>query len=352
MPDKIEIQVSEYYGKTLKTNADLKTSACCTPANMPSHIKSALAKIHDEVITKYYGCGLTIPHELRGRAVLDLGSGSGRDCYLLSHLVGKSGRVVGVDMTEEQLAVANKHIAYHTETFGYDAPNVTFKHGNIERLGEVGLNDGEFDIIVSNCVINLAKDKQSVLHEAHRVLKEGGELYFSDVYADRRISQELQEDPLLRGECLSGALYWNDFLRLAKLAGFADPRVVESRPMEIENEEVRKKIGHVNFYSVTYRLFKMDSLESDCEDYGQAVVYKGTAENCPQYFDLDDHHRFEVGKFHEVCGNTLLMLQKSRFNIHFDFHGSFDKHYGIFKGCGQNMPFTPGNQEESNADCC
>jgi ubiquinone/menaquinone biosynthesis C-methylase UbiE len=354
MASNVEENVREYYGKTLETSADLKTNACCDSSGIPDYIKEALSKIHDEVLSKYYGCGLTAPHDLEGLSILDLGSGSGRDCYVLAQLVGEKGRVVGVDMTDEQLAVAQRHVEHHAKNFGYSKSNVEFKKGNIERLGEAGLADAAFDLIVSNCVINLAKDKKSVLKEAWRVLKNGGELYFSDVYADRRIPVALQEDKVLYGECLSGALYWNDFLRLAREAGFSDPRLVESRPLELGNAELKKKAGHIGFYSATYRLFKIPALEDACEDYGQAVVYKGTMAECPQYFDLDDHHRFFAGKAHEVCANTSLMLSESRFKRHFEFIGDMSKHYGIFKDCGVSVPFKnkAEAEEASSGGCC
>lgn len=208
------IDVQEYYGKTLQKSEDLQTNACCTAAAPPKHIKEALKNVHDEVLARYYGCGLTIPECVEGMDILDLGSGSGRDCYIASQLVGKNGSVTGVDMTTEQLAVANKYKDYHAEKFGY--ANVDFLEGNIEKLDELGLDEEQFDIIISNCVINLVMDKQKVLNDAYRLLKPGGELYFSDVYCDRRIPKHLQEDQVLWGECLSGALYWNDFLRMAK----------------------------------------------------------------------------------------------------------------------------------------
>ncbi|MCP3669002.1 MAG: methyltransferase domain-containing protein, partial [Gammaproteobacteria bacterium] len=267
--------VKEYYGKILNGSSDLQTNSCCTDTNLPDHLKQAMSNIHPEVSARYYGCGLIAPQELTGARILDLGSGSGRDCYLLAQLVGEQGSVVGVDMTEEQLEVANRHVEWHRDRFGYSSSNVEFRLGHIERLDELGLEDNSFDIIVSNCVINLSPDKDAVLREAYRLLKPGGELYFSDVYSDRRVPGELQDDPLLYGECLSGALYWNDFLRLATVAGFADPRLVEDRPITIDNTTIEQRIGHINFYSATYRLFKIDGLESACEDYGQAVVYKG-----------------------------------------------------------------------------
>ncbi|CAE8698987.1 unnamed protein product, partial [Polarella glacialis] len=196
--------VKEYYSKHLKTSDDLLTNACCTGAAPPDHIKAALKKIHPEVIAKYYGCGLCLPDHIEGLSVLDLGCGAGRDVYIASQLVGPQGRVVGVDMTPEQLDVANAHKAYHAEKCGL--ANVEFKLGFIERLGELGLPDSSFDVIVSNCVINLSPDKEAVLSEAYRLLKPGGELYFSDVYSDRRVPKALQEDSVLWGECISGAL--------------------------------------------------------------------------------------------------------------------------------------------------
>jgi len=281
---------------------------------------------------------------------LDLGSGSGRDCFIASKLVGEKGKVVGVDMTDEQLAVANKHIDYHKDIFGYKQSNVEFVKGNIEALDALDLKAGSFDLIISNCVINLATDKLKVLQDAYKLLKPGGEMYFSDIYCDRRVSSELQKDPVLWGECLSGAMYWNDFLVAAKKAGFLDPRSVENKPVTVENNELEEKLGDHKFFSVTYRLFKLPNLESDCEDYGQAIAYKGTIEGKPNSYNLDDHHPFPKGKVMSVCGNTYMMLKDTRLAKHFDFYGSFDTHFGIFEGCGGAMPFSEDGSSAEN--CC
>lgn len=345
------LEVQDYYGKELEVSEDLKTNACCTMEIPPKFVREALANVHDEVHSKYYGCGLVTPNELEGLRVLDLGSGSGRDCYVLSQFVGEKGEVIGVDMTEEQLNVANKYIDHHAEKFGYRTPNVSFLKGNIEALEELNLEPNSFDVIISNCVINLATDKEKVLRDAYNLLKPGGEMYFSDVYSDRRIGTDLQNDPVLWGECLSGALYWNDFLRTARKVGFTDPRSVKNNPITIENEQVQEKCGNIQFFSVTYRLFKIDGLEDECEDYGQAVAYKGSILNNAEAFDLDDHHHFPKGKIVTVCGNTYKMLNDTRFKNHFDFYGTWDTHYGVFEGCGGSMPFSTEEGSEAGS-CC
>ncbi len=253
--DKHE-EVSEYYGAILEKSADLKTNACCTVKYYPENIQKGLAMIHDEVVEKYYGCGLTIPDDLKGLRVLDLGSGSGRDCYLVSYLVGEQGSVVGIDMTDEQLAVANRHINYHSEKFGYTSPNVEFKKGLIEKLDEVGLEDNSFDVAISNCVINLCPDKPAALREIFRVLKSGGQFYFSDVYSDQPVPEHLVDDPILYGECLSGALSESNFIQMAIDAGFRQPKEIERSVITIDNDEVSQKIGDLKFHSITYSVFK------------------------------------------------------------------------------------------------
>jgi arsenite methyltransferase len=332
--------VQNYYGKQLTKTSDLATDACCTVDSVPEHVKPLLARIHPEVSSRYYGCGLIAPDLLEGLSVLDLGSGAGQDCFVLSALVGESGSVVGVDMTDEQLAVAERHIEYHREQNGYARANVRFVKGYLEQLESLDLEPGSFDLIVSNCVLNLTTDKAAVLRAAHRLLRPGGEMYFSDVYSERRVPQALLDDPLLYGECLSGALYWNDFLTLAKDAGFPDVRLVTDRPLGIQNREVQAKLAGIAFHSATYRLFKLDGLEPACEDYGQAVVYLGTIPGAAHEFAFDSHHVMERGKVFPVCGNTWRMLHDTRFAEHFQFIGDFSTHYGIFEGCGVTSPFS------------
>lgn len=342
--------VQDYYGRQLQGTADLRTSACCDATAVPAWLQPLLAGVHPEVLARYYGCGLVCPPLLEGCRVLDLGCGAGRDVYVLAQLVGPRGTVVGVDMTAAQLAVAERHHADHAARFGYD--NVTFRQGFIERLGDLGLEPGSFDVIVSNCVVNLSPEKDAVLDGVRRLLKSGGEFYFSDVYADRRLPEAARRDPLLYGECLGGALYWNDFLRIAARAGFPDPRLVTDRPVEITDPDLASRAGSARFFSATYRLFRLDDLESACEDHGQAVIYRGSIAQMPDRFVLDKHHDIETGRVFPVCGNTWRMLHDTRLRPHFDFIGDFSRHYGLFAGCGATMPFDTGAVASGPASCC
>ncbi|MGQ0741055.1 MAG: methyltransferase domain-containing protein [Alphaproteobacteria bacterium] len=338
--------VKHYYGDVLRSSTDLQTSACCVAESPERHIAQALANVHEDVKARFYGCGSPIPLALDGARVLDLGCGSGRDCYVLSQLVGEKGGVIGVDMTEAQLAVARKHRDFHAKKFGY--ANVEFRRGYIEDLRTARIGDESIDIVVSNCVINLSPDKPSVFREIFRVLKPGGELYFSDIFADRRIPQHLAADPILRGECLGGTLYWEDFRRLMASSSCRDVRVSTRRRITIDNPDIETKLGQIAFHSVTVRAFKLE-LEDRCEDYGQAVAYKGTIREAPDSFVLDDHHRFDAGKTVAVCGNTADMISRSRYAPHFEVIGDRKTHFGSFE-C------APAGRESDNdavgAKCC
>ncbi|MGH8529684.1 MAG: methyltransferase domain-containing protein [Nevskiales bacterium] len=339
--------VKDYYGKVLKSTGDLQTSACCTAESMPAYLREVLKDLHPEVKDRFYGCGSPLPPALQGCTVLDLGCGSGRDCYLLSKLVGPSGHVIGVDMTDEQLAVARRHREYHAKKFG--SANVEFRHGYIEDLGAAGVEDASVDVVVSNCVLNLSPDKARVFAEIFRVLKPGGELYFSDVFADRRIPAPLDEDPVLLGECLGGALYIEDFRRLMGAVGCFDARVCASSRIALNSPEVERKVGHIGFYSMTVRAFKLP-LEDRCEDFGQVARYLGGLPESPHAFDLDDHHHFECGKPMLVCGNTADMLGQTRYARHFQIEGDKSVHYGLFD-CGPST-LMQTSEAGAKAGCC
>lgn len=327
---KLKQSVIDYYGSFLNNSKDLKTTACCAQETIPEHHKSILSEIDDEIITRFYGCGSPIPDALDGKTVLDLGCGTGRDVYLASALVGENGYVIGVDMTDEQLDIALRHVDKQMKRFGFSSPNVDFRRGHIEDLKSLGIEDHSIDVVISNCVINLSTDKEAVFKEIFRVLKPGGELYFSDVFADRRVPHELMDDPILYGECLSGALYIEDFRRMLLRVGCPDFRIVTDHKIELEDPEIENKMGMINFRSLTIRAFKLDSLEDKCEDYGQVATYLGTIPESPHRFVLDDHHIFQKGKPMPVCGNSASMVQDTRYGKYFRVEGDRSVHYGEF----------------------
>ncbi|NXV29490.1 AS3MT methyltransferase, partial [Rissa tridactyla] len=325
----------DYYGKRLQKSADLKTNACITLARpLPKAVRDALENVHEEVVARYYGCGLVIPECLTSCRILDLGSGSGRDCYLLSQMVGEWGHVTGIDMTEgqvwhgarasprppsippppfpssSQVEVAKKHIAYHMDKFGYKKPNVEFLQGYMEKLSDAGLADESYDIIISNCVINLAPDKRAVLREAYRVLKPGGEMYFSDVYANQRLSESVRKHRVLWGECLAGALYWRDLYSIAEEVGFSPPCLVTASPITIGDKELEDVIGDCRFVSATFRLFKVPG--SSRAGPGQ-VIYNGGIVGHERELVFDANFTFKEGEVVDVDAEMAAILRSSRF---------------------------------------
>ena len=345
-PSVIEI-VKEYYGKTLQSKEDLLSGACCTFDAPPLEIRKILPLIADEILTKFYGCGSPLPPLLEGMTVLDLGCGTGRDVYIASKLVGESGRAIGVDMTTEQIEVAKKYRDEQRERFGYKSSNVTLLQGYIEDLESLGIEDNSIDVVISNCVINLSPAKEQVFNEIYRVLKPGGELYFADVFSDRRIPEHLANDPVLRGECLSGTLYTEDFRRIMAKCGWADFRYASICNLELD-DEIEDKLGFASFSSRTVRAFKLDDLEDICEDYGQVAYYDGSISGHPHYFDLDYHHRFFTGKPMLVCGNTASMLSNTRYSKAFKVIGDRSVHYGAFEGCADGAL----DDAPSSKSCC
>ncbi|KAM3864567.1 arsenite methyltransferase [Diretmus argenteus] len=306
----------DYYGKVLKKTSDLKSNACVAPVRpVPAFIRRALGKVHPEVTAKYYGCGLVVPECLEGSRILDLGSGSGRDCYMLSQLVGERGHVTGIDMTEDQLEVARKFVDYHMQEFGYKKPNVDFVRGYIEALTEAGLEESSFDIVISNCVVNLSPDKKRVLKEAYCVLKDGGELYFSDVYSSGRLPEEIKNHKVLWGECIGGALWWEDLLQLAEEVGFSPPRLVTASVITVGNKELQDILGDFKFVSATYRLFKVPKGSTkSCQ-----VIYNGNITGVEDRFHFDCQHTFKVAEVVDVGEEVASILTHSRFAEEFSF---------------------------------
>ncbi len=332
----------EYYGKTLQKTEDLTEQACCVESTFRRHADT-IALIPDEVVSRHYGCGCPIPEDdLEGMVCLDLGSGAGVDAFLLARLVGPKGHVHGIDMTDEQLDVARRNAPAVAKAFGYDEPNTTFHKGFIESAESI--ESASVDLVISDCVINLSPRKDLVFQAIHRVLKEGGELYISDIVADRRIPEEIANDPRLHAECLGGALYEHDLYDLLKDTGFADPRVVERRVLQTD------VIGHpISFSSITVRAQKFATpLDRRCEDYGQTATYTGAFPRSPARYVFDDHHVFERDRPTAVCQNTARMLSETRLGRGFRVTEPV-KHFGLFP-CGPAP--ASASEASSGVDCC
>lgn len=330
MKTTIHQEVSEYYGKILKSSDDLKTNACCTSSAPPRYVREILPEIHKEILSRFYGCGSPIPMGLEGCTALDLGCGTGRDVFILSKLVGAQGHVYGVDMTPEQIEVAIKYQKEQAQIFGFEEPNTSFHMGYIEELKSLGIKDESVDVVTSNCVINLSPFKELVFREVYRILKNGGELYFSDVFTDRRVPEEVRNDPIMRGECMGGAMYFEDFRRLLEKCGFTTYYIVDKTPIQPNDFEVARMVGDIKFYSCTVRVFKCENLEDREENYGHSATYLGTMKENARYFDFDESCRFVRNKTIGVSGNVAQIIKTSRLKEHFKVEGDGSVHQGLF----------------------
>ena len=225
--------------------------SCCGSASSMlqskgiGYAKEDLERIPEESVLGL-GCGnpIAIAELKAGEVVLDLGSGAGVDVFLAANKVGQSGRVIGVDMTDEMVDKAKKIAA----DYGYN--NVEFRLGEIEKLP---VEDNSVNAIISNCVINLSTDKSRVFREAYRALKPGGRLTVSDIVSERVIPDEIKNDPDAWTGCIAGALERQEYLDKIKKAGFADTQILSSREFYIGNKanETQEKL-----LSVTVKAFK------------------------------------------------------------------------------------------------
>ncbi len=326
--------LSEFYGKTVKRTEDLIFDACC----VAGYDQKLLEPITDEVKSRRYGCGSPLPEDLEGKTVLDLGCGAGIDCFIASQLVKEQGWVIGVDMTDEQLSIANRNIAPITKNLGYREPNVEFRKGRIE---EIPADSESVDVVISNCVLNLSLEKEKVFREIHRILKPGGEFYIADIVADRRIPEHLQKKERLFVECLTGAAYTGDLWQTMRSAGFNDVRSKDRR-------RLKHIIEGIGFESLTLRGFKIP-LEERCEDYGQVAVYLGSIAGHAEQFVLDEHHPFPAGKTVRICKNTADILNGCRLAPHFKVSSEL-LHLGPFD-CAAS-PSTGDAPSAPSNECC
>lgn len=295
MDDKNTIQkVGELYSDAA---LEQKPKLCC-PTGYSGDETSHIPK---EVLDVSYGCGnpTTFGVMREGMTIVDLGSGAGIDCFIAAKKVGKSGKVYGVDMTDTMLEKANKNKVLVAQSLGYD--NVEFNKGQIDDLP---LANDTADLVISNCVINLALDKGKVFKEIARILKSKGMFCVSDIVASKDVPQDLKDDKQLWGECVSGALEKSKYLKAATDAGFYGLQVLKSY--------VWQSIGDVDFISITLKGFKMDR-SPDCVFVGQTATYLGPGLT---YTD-DEEHTFTRGVPLEVCTETAKRLSEEPYSQHF-----------------------------------
>src|SRR5262249_2534041 len=315
-----------------------RSDKLCCPVDYDSEY---LKVIPPEVIERDYGCGDPSRYLREGETVLDLGSGTGKICFIAAQIVGPTGKVIGVDMTDEMLEVARRNAPVVAERIGY--ANVEFRKGRIQDLAlDLELLDRELknnpitnavsflvadelaeelrvkhpliasdsvDVVVSNCVLNLVepKSKRQLFDEIFRVLKKGGRAVISDIVSDEEVPQEMQNDPELWTGCISGALTEEGFLAAFENAGFYG--------IQILNRDVApwRTMQGIEFRSVTIEAFK--GKQGECFERSQAVMYRGPFK---EVLD-DDNHRMQRGKRYAVCDKTYNLYRKAPYRDYFEF---------------------------------
>jgi ubiquinone/menaquinone biosynthesis C-methylase UbiE len=300
-----------------------------------------LKVIPQEIIDRDYGCGDPSRFLRAGETVLDLGSGTGKICFIAAQVVGPTGRVIGVDMNDDMLALARKHRGPVGDAIGFH--NVEFRKGRIQDLAldlerlEADLkahpiqNVDSFlaaeeqaeelrvrhpliatdtmDVVVSNCVLNLVdpRAKAQLFNEIFRVLKKGGRAVISDIVSDEAVPEEMQNDPELWSGCISGALTEQGFVQAFVEAGFYGIRILK------RDTEPWRTVQGIEFRSVTLEAFK--GKQGSCYERNQAVIYKGPFK---EVLD-DDAHRMERGQRYAVCDKTYQLFKKEPYRDYFEF---------------------------------
>ena len=300
-----------------------------------------LEVIPQEVIERDYGCGDPSRYLRAGETVLDLGSGSGKICFIAAQIVGPTGKVIGVDMTDEMLEIARRNAPTVAERVGYS--NVEFRKGRIQdlaldlekldeelkarpitdaasflradelaqelRLKHPLVASDSIDVVVSNCVLNLVepKSKRQLFEEIFRVLKKGGRAVISDIVSDEEVPEHLQNDPELWSGCISGALTEEGFLNAFSDAGFYGIQILKRDPNPWQTVE------GIEFRSVTVEAFK--GKQGPCFERNQAVIYRGPFR---EVLD-DDNHRMKRGVRYAVCDKTYNLYKKPPYQEFFEF---------------------------------
>ena len=330
---EVENIVQKRYGEGAQNRV---AELCCPTDYDPKFLKV----IPDEVLDRDYGCGDPSRHLKEGETVLDLGSGTGKICFIAAQVVGPQGRVIGVDMTDEMLDVARRNAPVVAQRLGY--ANVDFRRGRIQdlaldldrfeqelasrpatnfkdllaaesradelRLTEPLVATESVDVVVSNCVLNLVEnsDKQTLVEEIFRVLAIGGRAVISDIVSDEPVPVELQNDAALWSGCISGAWTEDGFLQAFEAAGFYGVRILERQA------EPWRTVEGIEFRSITVEAFK--GKQGPCYERRQAVIYKGPFKEVVD----DDGHRILRGQRYAVCDKTYKLYQREPYAQFFE----------------------------------
>ena len=331
---RTEAIVRQRYATGAKERVD---NLCCSVEYESEYLKV----IPQEVIDRDYGCGDPSPYLREGEVVLDLGSGTGKICFIAAQIVGRQGKVIGVDMTDEMLDVARRNAPIVAERIGY--ANVEFCKGRIQDLAlDLELLDRQLkahpitnaasflaadelaeelrvkhpliasdsiDVVVSSCVLNLveSKSKRQLFEEIFRVLKKGGRAVICDIVSDEEVPEEMQDDPELWSGCISGALMEEGFLAAFETAGFYGTQILK------RDVDPWRTVEGIEFRSVTVEAFK--GKQGECFERNQAVIYRGPFK---EVLD-DDNHRMERGKRYAVCDKTYNLYKKPPYRDFFEF---------------------------------
>jgi MoaA/NifB/PqqE/SkfB family radical SAM enzyme/SAM-dependent methyltransferase len=292
--EKTREMVQSFYGKA----AEEPQKELCCPVNYDAE---DLSHIPEEVLERFYGCGspMSLAMLKPGETVVDLGSGGGIDCFIAAKKTGPEGRVIGVDMTDSMLAVANRNKEPVAGNLGFDV--VEFRKGYLESIP---VEDQTVDLLTSNCVINLSPDKKKVFAEMWRVLKDHGRIVLSDIIAEDPVTARLALNPQLWGECISGSLTQDEFLAFLEQAGFYG--------LEILNKTFWKEVEGNPFYSLTVKGYKFEKKEG-CNFVGQKGVYLGPFKGVMD----EEGHFFPRNEMVEVCTDTAAKLKNEPYQASF-----------------------------------
>ena len=292
--DKPRAKMREFYGAAAETP---QAELCCPT----KYDDSAVSHIPRDVLDRFYGCGSPMTTALirEGETVVDLGSGAGIDVFIAAKFVGKTGKAIGVDMTDRMLSVALENKPKVAAALGYDV--VEFREGFLEKIP---VESKTADLVTSNCVVNLSPDKPRVFEEIWRVLKDHGRAVISDIVSETEVPPRLKTNPRLWGECLVGALTQEGFLAGLERAGFYG--------LEILKKSYWKDVEGYPFFSVTVRGFKFEKT-SGCVFLGHRAVYLGPG----KAFVDEEGHQFPRNEAYEVCTDTVAKLS------HPPYKGSF-----------------------------